>query len=67
MADALDTPGNWSVGIDDDVPDMVALKFAEVDESGVFGYQMYLPPDVAIQYANGIITQAEWLLRNSGD
>lgn len=65
MADRLDTPGDWTVQIDDDVPNMVALKFAEADENGVFGYQMYLPPDVAIEYGKAVIANAQYILESA--
>jgi hypothetical protein len=53
--------GDWTVEIDDEYPDYVKMSFAEFEEDGIVGKLVFMPADIALQFAEAIIRNAKYL------
>lgn len=59
--------GDWRVDIDDDQPDYVRMDFDEITDDGVLHHHLFMPPDVADQFADEIKARANWIRERHGD
>lgn len=51
--------GDWLVDIEPEYPDYVHIQFSEISDTGIDGFTLYMPPDIALEFAKAVREHAE--------